>query len=99
MVTINVESFPQQCFEQVGVCFLEAPPLPGFMKIDGPYFRNVEGKGFEAITIYEYDAIQQKDAADFIRKRTRTFECVEGFNCSSDSWLEPREAFEMRRTR
>jgi hypothetical protein len=99
MVTITIESFSKQHSEEVGKCFLEMPLLPYFIKINGPFFREVVGKGVEAITIYEYDKSKEKEAQKFMNKREATFECVEGFKCSSNAWLEPRDAFEMMLSR
>jgi hypothetical protein len=95
MVTISTDSFPKKCFQDMAQCFLQTPELPDYMKISGPFFRDLNGKDIQVITIYEFDDAKKLDAMEFIQKREANFDCVKGFKCqATNSWLEPRDALE-----
>ena len=95
MVTISTGSFPRQYFQDMARCFLETPGLPYYMKISGPFFRDVDGKDIEVVTIYEFDDTKKLDAMKFIQKRSGNFECVKGLKSQmTNSWMQPRDALE-----
>ncbi|HOO36912.1 MAG TPA: hypothetical protein PKY89_01885 [Deltaproteobacteria bacterium] len=95
MVSISTDTFPKKCFQDMARCFLEAPELPDYIRVSGPFFRDVDGENMQVVTIYEYDAERKRDANEFMRRRSGTFECVDGFKCiMADSWMQPRDALE-----
>lgn len=95
MVIISTDSFPRQCFQDMGRCFLETAELPRYMKISGPFFRDLNERDIEEVTIYEFDDAKKLDAMDFIQKRSASFDCVKGFKCQmTTSWMQPRDALE-----
>jgi hypothetical protein len=95
MVIIGIMSFPPEQSKEIGKRFLEFPPLPAYMSMKGPFISNEVGVGIKSITIYEFDQSKTLEAIEFISNRYTIFYSVPGYTCSTNTWLEAKEALKM----
>lgn len=95
MIVIAQAMWPPEKSNEMGKVFLDAPPLPDYIKMTGPYVTNYLRKGIKAITIYEFDATKIEDANKAIGKRFITYSRVPGFTYEVRTWGDTQTALEM----
>ena len=82
MVILLKVKYPFQSAKQMATKFLEAPPIPEFMVMKGPYFTGSTQDGMHATAILELnDKSKFLDGIDFIGKFMAIFYEVPGFCC------------------
>jgi hypothetical protein len=95
MIIIAQIEFPPQMAKEIGKCFLKLPPLPDYLKINGPYVRASEDDGMKVITLYVCDNTHISEALLAVNNRLTGYYDVKGFTYSCDVWLHAPEALTM----
>ena len=90
MVILLRVKYPVQSAKPMATKFLEAPSIPDFIVMKGPYFTGSIQDGMIATAIFELnDQIKLADGMEFIGRFTAIYYDVPGFSC------EYRQAFEI----
>jgi hypothetical protein len=95
MIIISITSYPPGSAKDIGKTFLEAPPLPNYIKTRGPYINSFIEDGIKGITIYEFDDAKYAEAHKALMERTTNFFKVPGFTYSTSHWLEAKDALSL----
>jgi hypothetical protein len=92
MVIIGILSYPPESAKEMAKRFIEQPPLPAYITMKGPYFSSEVGEGMKSVVIYEFDQSKFSEVNQFIITRYTKYYGVPGFTCSTNTWLEAKEA-------
>jgi hypothetical protein len=95
MIMIGEFLWPPDKGTDIGKAFLEAPSLPDYIKVRGPYLSGILGKGTRSISIFEFDASKVEDANKAIFQRYVPYMRVQGFTYEIKIWGEVQEALEL----
>ena len=95
MIIIGEFLWPPDKGIAIGKAFLEAPSLPDYIKVRGPYLSGVLGKGTRSISIFEFDAYRVEDVNKAIFQRYVPYMSVPGFTYEIKIWGEVQEALEL----
>ncbi len=95
MIIIAELMWPPDKATDIGKAFLEAPSLPDYIKMTGPYLSSILGKGTRSINIFEFDASKIEDATKAIGQRYVPYMSVPGFTYEIKIWSEAQEALEL----
>jgi hypothetical protein len=95
MIIIVESMWPPDKATDIGKAFLDAPSLPDYIEIKGPYISSILGKGTRSITIFLFDASKIEDATKAIGQRYVPYMRVPGFTSEIKIWQEAQEALEL----
>jgi hypothetical protein len=84
---IGTLTFTAECAMSVAETFGRISPVPGFMKLMGPYIRSSIAGGISTISIYEFDDAMADAAIDYLKKRYATFAETKGVATNIEEWL------------
>jgi hypothetical protein len=87
MIMIGKMTFTAECAMAVAETFGRIAPLPGFMKLIGPYIRSSIEGGISTISIYEFDDAEVDAAIDYLKQRYATFAEINGVTTNIEEWL------------
>lgn len=87
MIMIGTMTFTAECAAAVAENFGRIAPVPGFMKLIGPYIRSSIAGGISTISIYEFDDAEADAAIDYLKKRYATFSEIKGVTSNIEEWL------------
>jgi hypothetical protein len=87
MIMIGTMTFAAECAMAAAEAYSKVPPVPGFMKLIGPYIRSSIEGGISTISIYEFDEPQADAAIDYLNQRYATFSKIEGVAAHIEEWL------------
>ena len=95
MICIAELMWPPDKANEIGKAFLEAPSLPDYITMRGPYISNRLGKGTRSINIFEFDAAKIEDANKAIGQRYMPYMQVQGLTIEIKIWQEAQDALEL----
>ena len=95
MIIIAEALWPPDKSTELGKAMLELPPLPENIIMRGPYVSNELRDGIRAITIYEFDEANYKDASKTIMQRYISYMKIPGFTFDTKRWREAMDALEL----
>jgi hypothetical protein len=95
MVIIGMISFPTESSKEMGMRFMEIPPLPTYLTRKGPYFSSELGAGVRAKSIFECDPSKMAEALEYVGNYYARFFGVPGFTYTIGTWFEVKEALSM----
>ena len=95
MVIITENFFPPGSAKDLGKAFLELPPLPEYITMEGPYILSDSERGIRSIVIYKCDNAKLSDAFLDVGDRLTNYFDVPGYTYSANVWNEATEALKM----
>jgi hypothetical protein len=95
MVIVSQLSYPPESANQIAKRFIEAPPLPAYMTLMGPYVNSELSQGIRTLSIYELDNSKLAEGTAFVADYMATFFGVPGFTYSIRHYLEVEEALKL----
>ena len=95
MIIIAEGMWPPDKAADIGKAFLEAPPIPGYVTMQGPYVSTVLEKGTRAITIFEFDSAKIDDVLKALTLRYLPYTRVTGFRYEARVWGKAQEQLEL----
>jgi len=87
MIMIGTMTFSAECATAVAQNFGRIAPVPGFMKLIGPYVRSSIAGGISTISIYEFHDDKADAAIDYLKRRYAAFSEIEGVSSNIEEWL------------
>ena len=84
MIIKCIFSIPVKSIRDYARQVMELPPLPGYIRIRGPYINDAVGAGNQTITLYEFDEARSAEAWKSIFKQLDAFHAVPGFTFAAE---------------
>ena len=95
MIIIVEATWPPDKATDIGKAFLEAPSIPDYVTMQGPYVNNTLGKGTRAISIFEFDSAKVDDVLKSLTLRYIPYSRVPGFTYEIRVWGKAQEQLEL----
>jgi hypothetical protein len=95
MVIVGMITYPPEQAKEVAKRFGQAPPLPSYITLKGPYINSELGVGTKVIAIYEFDQAKTREAMEYVSDRYAKYIGVPGLTYSHPVWLEVGEALKL----
>ncbi|MBI4799972.1 MAG: hypothetical protein HY794_14850 [Desulfarculus sp.] len=86
MVIITQVSYPPTSMQEVAKRFLQAPPLPAFLKRSGPYVNSDNGLGIQIMAVYDCEPQHLGEGLNALATYMSGFFDVPGFTYSNKVW-------------
>ncbi len=75
--------------------FLKLPKLAGNVQRHGPYLRRGSGDKLYILTLYEFDSSLEVEAEQYIHRRYKCFQNIEGLTLEVHKWHAGKEAINV----
>lgn len=95
MVIIGIASFPTNSSTEAGNRFRELPALAGFITRRGPYILNINGEGFQSLSVYEFENSKMAEAMINLGNYYAAMSDIPGCTYSINTYFEIQEALSM----
>jgi hypothetical protein len=95
MIIIVEGMWPPDKATDLGKAFLEAPPIPDYVTMQGPYICTALEKGTRAITIFEFDSAKIDDVLNALTLRYVAYARIPGFKYEIRVWGKAQEQLEL----
>jgi len=94
MVIVGTIKFKPETAKDIGKRFLELPPVPGHMKLIGPYVK-AKMEGTHGLEIFEVDESKLPLAMEYVSNRYISFYGIPDFNFTVEIHYSAQEALKM----
>ncbi len=95
MIIIVEATWPPDKATDIGKAFLEAPSMPDYVTMQGPYVSSTLEKGTRAISIFEFDSAKIDDVIKSLTLRYIPYTRVPGFTHDIRVWVKAQEQLEL----
>jgi hypothetical protein len=92
MIIIAYVSYPTESGKEMATRFLEAPQVPDYMTMKGPYVSASMADGILVNTYYELDNSQLAEGLKFLGNYMATYFGIPGFTYQYKPYFEIEEA-------
>jgi len=79
MIIAAFSTWPPQSAKAISERFEKTPPVPDFIKMEGPYMYSDGEKGLHAVTLYKFDKSKASEALTLANDQHAVFWDVPGF--------------------
>ncbi len=95
MIIISNVTYPPERAGDIAKRFLQAPPLPGYIKKNGPYIAANNTDGIQSITFYELDNANLAKGIKEIGESLAIYIGVPGYKYDIKVYFEIEEGLTM----
>ncbi len=95
MIIIGTITFSEECASDVAKCYMNLPPVPDFIKINGTYVYNNPGEEIRAFAIFEFDEVRADEANEYFKARNKVFSQVSCLKAKAEEWLDVQDALRL----
>ena len=94
MVIVGTIKFKPETAKDIGKRFIELPPVPGYMKLIGPFVK-AKMEGTHGLEIFEVEESKLALAMEYVSNRYISFYGIPDFNFTAEIHYSAQEALNM----
>ena len=95
MVIVSKASYPPESSREMAARFLEAPQMPDYIVLKGPYVTSMASEGIHVMMISELDNARLAEGLDATASYMTHFYGVQGFKYEIKPYFEVGEALKL----